>query len=96
MNKIKELYNKTKNWVSEHKKIVIGSIIGVTAAGIGIALSNKKKNDNEEYLEEPDYGRDCVMRFVVNDDSQEVLGEVPCTELYAKENIEDYEAFKND
>jgi len=95
MNKIKELYNKAKNWISEHKKIVIGSIIGVTAAGVGIALSNKKKKDNEECLEEPDYGRDCVMKFIVNDDSQEVLGEVPCTELYAREELDIYDNYKD-
>ena len=46
----------------------------------------------EELPSEIDYGRDCTMKFVVND-TQEVLGEVPCTELYAKEEIEIYNDF---
>lgn len=98
MNKIKELYNKSKKWVLEHKKIVIGSICGVAAVGLGAALVNKNKdnNNNEDYIEDTtDYGRDCIMKFVVNDDSQEVLGEVPCTELYAREELDTYNSYKD-
>ena len=35
------------------------------------------------------------MKFIVNDDSQEVLGEVPCTELYAREELDIYDNYKD-
>ena len=89
---IKETFAKCKNWVKEHKKVVIGTGLAV-AAGIGaVVLGKKVSSKSNEVLELPDdidYGRDCTMRFVVNE-TQEVLGEVPCTELYAKEEIQDY------
>lgn len=94
--KIKEKFTKCKDWIKEHKKqILIGGLSAVAVCG-GAALLSKSRKENEEVdeLPEPDYGRDCTMKFVV-DETQEVLGEVPCTELYAKEELEAYEEFKN-
>lgn len=89
--KVKNIATKTKTWVKEHKKVIIGALVGtaVTAAGIAVA---KKKHDNEYYEDDCDFepGRDCKMRFIVDDDSNEVLGEVPCTESYAKDMIDIY------
>ena len=88
---IKETFEKCKNWVKEHKKVIIGAGLA-TAAGIGAVALGKKvanKTNEVEMLPEDttDYGRDCTMRFIV-DETQEVLGEVPCTELFAKETID--------
>lgn len=98
MNKIKELYNKTKQWIKNHKKIIIGGVVGTAAIALGAKVlkkSNKSEENNNEYdSDNIDYGRDCIMKFVVNDDTQEVLGEVPCTELYAKEEIDIFNSNK--
>ena len=102
-DKIKNLYNKTVNWVKEHKKIVIGGAIGLCATALTIgSLKNKNKDQNNNIsidtnnsIDNLDYGRDCIMKFVVDDDSQELLGEIPCTESYAKEELEAYKDLKD-
>lgn len=94
--KIKEKFIKCKEWVKEHKKEVLTIGISTVVVGIGAAILGKSKKETKiEELSEPetDFGRNCTMKFVV-DETQEVLGEIPCTELYAKENLEDYEEFK--
>ena len=91
---IKEKFTKCKNWVKEHKGIIIKTGLAITVASIGAVVLGKSvsKNSNDVYEipDNTDYGRDCTMKFVVNE-TQEVLGEVPCTELYAKEEIDMYE-----
>ena len=97
MDKIKELYNKTKQWIKDHKKIIIGGVVGTTAIALGakaLMNSDKPEENNEYDMNNIDYGRDCIMKFIVNDDTQEVLGEVPCTELYAKEEIDIFNNIK--
>lgn len=86
---IKSKIKKVGSWIKEHKTIVVGTVLGTTLGVIGSkVLLNKKNNKLEEGSNEDyDYGRDCTMKFVV-DETQEVLGEVPCTELFAKEEIE--------
>ena len=94
---LKEKFTKCKNWVKEHKKVVIGPGVAIVAAGIGAVVLGKKRDDNSAEilsLDETDYGRNCTMKFVV-DETQEVLGEVPCTELYAKESIDMQKEFEN-
>ena len=88
--KVKNIATKTKTWVKEHKKVVIGALIGTAVTAAGIAVAKKKKNDEYYENDEFDPGRDCLMKFVVDDDSNEVLGEVPCTESYAKDMIDIY------
>jgi hypothetical protein len=96
---IKEKFNNLKKWVKDHKKVVAVSGVTIALAGIGgvMASKNAKQKDEVKKLQEladhTDYGRDCTMQFIVNE-TGEVLGEIPCTELYANENIEDYEYYK--
>lgn len=86
----KEKFTKCKEWIKEHKGIVIGAGVTAILGCIGVAISRQPKKVDQLSEKETDYGRDCTMRFIV-DETQEVLGEIPCTELYAKENIESYE-----
>ena len=82
--KIKQFWNK-------HKKGIIITL--ATVAGVFTGVIIKKKKDNDDYYEEIndfDPGRDCKMIFEVDDESKEILGEVPCTESYAKDMIEIY------
>lgn len=94
--KIKEKIIKCKEWVKEHKGAIVGSSLGLLATVGLVAVAKKNKKDDDVYPygdgTEPDYGRDCTMRFIV-DETQEVLGEVKCTELYAKEEIEMFNEF---
>lgn len=90
--KIKNITTKTKTWLKEHKKVVIGALVGTAITATGIAVAKKVKNNNCECDEDYEFdpGRDCLMKFVVDDGSNEVLGEVPCTESYAKDMIDIY------
>lgn len=87
---IRTNFIKCKNWVKDHKREVIGGL-AIAAAGIGAVMIgksiSKRSNDEVQLLDTTDYGRDCTMKFIVND-TQEVLGEVPCTELFVKETLE--------
>ena len=40
---IKEKFTKCKNWVKEHKKVVIGAGLAAVATGIGVAVVSKKR-----------------------------------------------------
>lgn len=89
--KVKNAVNKSVNWIKEHKaKIIAGATgVGLTVLGVKAIKSIKSNNSDDLYLDEPvDYGRNCVMKFIVDDESHEVLGEVPCTESYAKDLLE--------
>jgi len=90
--KVKDIVTKGKTWLKNHKKGVIITLGGIAAGLTGVAIAKKVKNNNECDYEDYDFdpGRDCIMKFVVDDDSNEVLGEVPCTESYAKDMIDIY------
>lgn len=90
--KVKDIVTKGKTWLKNHKKGVIITLGSIAAGLTGIAIAKKVKNNNECDCEDYDFdpGRDCIMKFVVDDDSNEVLGEVPCTESYAKDMIDIY------
>lgn len=101
MSKFKE---KIRNFYEKHKKGIVtgGVIIGLlpVAGFLGLStygiLADKKNKQEQSDEEEEDYGRDCLMQFVTDDDKHEVLGEVPCTELYARESIDEYKEFVKD
>lgn len=100
MGKIKE---KISNFYQNHKKgfttgcIIVGTLPLAALLGVstyGIVKDKKQKKLSESCNEDDtDYGRDCLMQFVTDDEDHEVLGAVPCTELFAKESIEDYDNF---
>ncbi len=91
-----KIVDKTKEFIKKHKKaIAIGSIASI--AGLFTVKSVKKYNekkaievDYETEYEPINDGRNCVMQFITDDEDHEVLGEVPCTETYARESIDDY------
>ena len=87
--KFKKIYISGKNWCKKNKKKIIGIAIFVGGIFVGAKIKAKKNNSNYE-IENYDFdeGRDCRMTFMVDDDTNEVLGEVPCTEAYAKDMIE--------
>lgn len=89
--KIKEKAVKVKNWVVEHKKLVIGGAIGAVCAGLVIKRIGSASTTATNYAceqGETDFGRDMLMQFVYQDTGELMEGVVPCTELYAKECIE--------
>lgn len=89
--KIKRISEKSKEFCKKHKKGIIFTLIGVIVSIFTGAII-KKRNDDECYecTDDFDPGRDCKMIFEVDDESKEVLGEIPCTESYAKDMIEVY------
>lgn len=91
--KIKQYWNKGKVFCKKHFnfKVILITVVGIIGTVIGIAAVKKRKNDEcYEYTDDFDPGRDCKMIFEVDDESKEILGEVPCTESYAKDMIEIY------
>ena len=87
--KIKQYWNKGKAFCKKHYKGILITAIGLVGATIGITAVKKRNNDDYyECTNNFDPGRDCKMIFEVDDESKEFLGEVPCTESYAKDMIE--------
>ena len=84
--KLKNAVDKSVNWVKKHKAKIITGIAGTGLIVLGVKTAKSISNKKPEALDyqSEDYGRDCIMKFYVDDNSQEVLGEVPCTEDYAK------------
>ena len=91
---IKEQAVKAKNWVVDHKGVVIAGAAGLLCGGL--YLKHKMSDDSEELdtcendNESIDYGRDMKMQFMYEDTGELLEGSVPCTEMYAKEMIEEF------
>lgn len=98
--KLSNGYKKASEWYNEH--FILGTILSAVGSGaimgLGCVIASKaskaKPEDNSEEtraqpeLEEKwDPGRDCTMKFIV-DETGECLGEIPCTEYYAMEEID--------
>ena len=81
---------KFLNFLKRHKGKVIGFILFIIGLFIGSKVEEKRNRDSYVEIDEIDYdpGRDCKMTFMVDDDTKEVLGEVPCSESYAKDMLD--------
>lgn len=78
-----------KQWIKEHKKHIL--VVGLATGGaiiIGI-IKHSASDDNPEIkyenFEELDFGRDCIMKFFVEEAGEQVGKDVRCTESFAQE-----------
>lgn len=78
-----------KLWIKEHEKIILAAGLATGGAIIIGMIKRSLADDNPkiEYInfEEPDFGRNCIMKFFVEETGEQVGKDVRCTESFAQE-----------
>lgn len=93
ITKAREIKENFTDFLRDHKKQIIGGVVAVAGGAVAIAVGKKAfdSKEAEDPYEEPeiehDFGRDCTMKFIV-DETGEELGSVKCTEEYANDMID--------
>lgn len=81
-------------WVKDHKGVILTGLLIAGGAAVASYAAGELKMSKPEYpaqlpeADETDYGRDAVMEFRI-EETGEKLGEVRCTESYARDMIEE-------